>query len=579
MLAVAWREAGWIRRDATARFLLLGLPAMAFVLLGLGFGSASLRGHGIVVVDLDHSEMSRRFIQTLAAAPGITLAGRADDPGTAARAIRAGDAAAAVTLPAGFGRDVLAGRRPHPVAISRTPFVTAGKSLQDTMAAAAAAIAPAPPPQPGTAPALGDVPVSEPVHATRFLLATALTAGLLMALSAACAVGSEFRRRDLQAWWTLSGHSVAAALAGKLLPYAMVLLAMTGLAAVIGDAALGTGFLPAAPVTGMVRATELRIAPEISGRLTRVLVQPGQSVRPGEPLALLSNPGIPAAAAQARARLGRATADRTRVYAGSRPDEIETLRREIIKAQAALLLARQDLDRKSSLVARLVASRQQLDGARAEAARAEADLAVVQAGYAEAGLGASGEDRALADARLAAAEAAVDVVEARAAKLLLRAPAAGVIGIVVREAGETVRPGEPVLTLLPQDGRWFGFTVREDALAGMSPGAQVVIGLPDAGGRAQGTVAELHPMADFATWPPAPATGGHALNTFFVRVDPLRPEALPAAGQTVWLVPDRPGAGLLRFLEWAPSAVGAWWAQGEALPAPGRDADQSAAPH
>ena len=37
------------------------------------------------------------------------------------------------------------------------------------------------------------------------------------------AVGSEFRRRSLRAWWDISGHSIATALVGKLLPYWLVL--------------------------------------------------------------------------------------------------------------------------------------------------------------------------------------------------------------------------------------------------------------------------------------------------------------------------------------------------------------------
>ena len=79
---------------------------------------------------------------------------------------------------------------------------------------------------------------------------------------------------------------------------------------------------------------------------------------------------------------------------------------------------------------------------------------VAQARYAEAQLGPTAEERALADAQLRAAEAARDVVEARAAKMLLRAPAAGEIGLVVPEIGEAVIPGETVLTLIPERRRY-----------------------------------------------------------------------------------------------------------------------------
>ena len=193
------------------------------------------------------------------------------------------------------------------------------------------------------------------------------------------------------------------------------------------------------------------------------------------PVALLTNPELFAAVGQARAQVDLAAAERDRVYAGVREEQVESLRREVLKAQAAQTLAHQQLDRIAVLAVRSDASLQERDEARDEAARADADVRVAQARFAEAQLGPTAEERALADAQLHAAEAARDVVEARAAKMLLRAPAAGEIGLIVPEVGEAVVPGETVLTLLPDGGVWFGFNLREDALGGLAIGAQVPV--------------------------------------------------------------------------------------------------------
>jgi HlyD family secretion protein len=290
-----------------------------------------------------------------------------------------------------------------------------------------------------------------------------------------------------------------------------------------------------AVVAGVVRTTEIRIAPEVSGRLARVLVQPGQSVQRGEPLALLGNPELWAAVAEAHAQVDKAMSDRDRVYAGVRQEEVATLQREILKAQAVLVFARQDVDRKSALAARSDVPLQQLDEARAEAAHAEADMAVAEARYAEAQLGPTAEERALADAQVKAAEAARDVVEARAAKTLLRAPAAGVVGLIVPEIGEAVVPGESVLTLLPDGGRWFGFDLREDALGQLAIGSRVLVDVPGASAPLSGTLTEMRDWGEFATWRAARASGDHDLNTFYLRLDPVAPTTTLAAGQTVWL--------------------------------------------
>jgi HlyD family secretion protein len=316
------------------------------------------------------------------------------------------------------------------------------------------------------------------------------------------------------------------------------------LAGVLVLAALGVWYLRSvkadrsAAIPGMVRTTEIKLAPEVSGHLARVLVAPGQHVNRGDVVALLSNPELFAAVGEARAEVNRVAAARDRVYAGVREEQVGSLRREIFKAQAAQTLAHQQLDRISLLARKSDASMQDRDAAQAEAARTDADVAVAQAQYAEAQLGPTAEKRALADAQVHAAEAARDVIEARAGKMLLRAPASGQIRLVVPEVGEAVIPGETVLTLVPEDGVWFGFNLREDALAGLGMGAHVPVATT--GAPMTGVVTELRNWGEFATWRAARASGDHDLNTFFVRVDPTPAAGALAPGQTVWLqLPDR----------------------------------------
>ena len=134
-----------------------------------------------------------------------------------------------------------------------------------------------------------------------------------------------------------------------------------------------------------------------------------------------------------------------------------------------------------------------------------------------------------------AAEAARDVVEARAAKTLLRAPAAGVVGSIVPEIGEAVVPGEPVLTLLPDGGRWFGFNLREDALGSLVIGSRVAVEAMGTSAPASGTLTEMRNWGEFAAWRAARASGDHDLNTFFLRLDPVAPMPNLGVGQTVWL--------------------------------------------
>jgi ABC-2 type transport system permease protein len=254
LLAVIRREVRWIRRDPVVRFLLFGVPVIAFGLLGLTFSAAVVRGLGVTVVDMDHSATSQLFVQTVAASPGITIVERDNDLGAAARAIRAGDSIAAIYLPPDFEHDLRAGRRPHAVGFYNTQFFTPGsnasKSISDAINAAATAVAPATAatPHAGEAPP-GLVPeeyvlTNPALNYAAFLLRAVLPTVLhvVIAITAAYAVGSEFRRRSMSAWWQVSGQSIATALVGKLLPYFIVQLATFALMVAILELWLGVGF-------------------------------------------------------------------------------------------------------------------------------------------------------------------------------------------------------------------------------------------------------------------------------------------------------------------------------------------------
>src|SRR5215510_13677609 len=75
---------------------------------------------------------------------------------------------------------------------------------------------------------------------------------------------------------------------------------------------------PAASIAGVVRATEVRVAPEVGGQLASIKVRKGDRVRAGDVVAELSALELTASVAQARAALDAAAASRDHVYAGVR---------------------------------------------------------------------------------------------------------------------------------------------------------------------------------------------------------------------------------------------------------------------
>jgi HlyD family secretion protein len=290
-----------------------------------------------------------------------------------------------------------------------------------------------------------------------------------------------------------------------------------------------------AAIVGVVRATEVRVEPEVNGQLESIAVEKGAHVRAGDVLARLSAVELTAQADQARAALGSATANRNNVYVGVRREQVDSLKAQIAKATARLEYVQAQLTRTSTLARQSFESQQALDQAESDAASARADVAEAQANYDAAEAGPTREERAIADAQVQAAAASVAVLERRLEKMILRAPADGVISVVAAEVGENVRAGQPILMVEVTGKQWLSFNIREDHLDGLTVGKTVDVMRSGTGGAVKSAVTGLRPLGTFATWQAERVIGDHDRNTLRMRLDPLAQPADLEPGMTVWV--------------------------------------------
>jgi HlyD family secretion protein len=292
---------------------------------------------------------------------------------------------------------------------------------------------------------------------------------------------------------------------------------------------------PAATIVGVVRATEVRVEPEVNGQLVSIAVEKGGYVHAGDVLARLSAVELAAQADQARAALASATANRNNVYAGVRREQVDSLKAAIAKASARLDYVLAQLTRTSVLARQSFEPQQSLDQAENDAAGARADVAEAQANYDAAVAGPTPEERAIADAQVQAAAAAVAVLERRLEKMVLRAPAEGVVSVVAAEVGENIRPGQPILMVEAAGEQWLSFNVREDHLSGLTIGETVSVRRNGADGAIKAVITELRPLGTFATWQAERVIGDHDRNTLRLRLDPEGEPAGLEPGMTVWI--------------------------------------------
>jgi HlyD family secretion protein len=314
---------------------------------------------------------------------------------------------------------------------------------------------------------------------------------------------------------------------------AIVTIALVLIAGALIYAVRGSGS-PAALV-GVVRATEIRVEPEVNGQLVSIAVEKGVHVRAGDVLATLSAVELTAQADQARAALASASANRNNVYAGVRSEQVDSLKAAIAKANSRLEYVQVQLTRTSTLARQNFESQQSLDQAENDVAGARADVAEAQANYDAAVAGPTREERAIADAQVQAAAAALAVLERRLDKMILRAPAAGVVSVIATEVGENVRAGQPILVIEAAGEQWLSFNVREDHLTGLKMGDTVSVVRNGAEGVIKSVITELRPLGVFATWQAERVIGDHDRNTLRLRLDPQGKPAGLDPGMTVWI--------------------------------------------
>jgi len=314
---------------------------------------------------------------------------------------------------------------------------------------------------------------------------------------------------------------------------AMVAILLVVVAGVLIYSARHSG--SAAPIVGVVRTTELRVEPEVNGQLVSIAVEKGAHVRAGDVLARLSAVELTAQADQARAALASAIATRNNVYAGVRREQVDSLKAAIAKASARLDYVEAQLTRTSTLARQSFESQQALDQAENDAASARADVAEAQANYDAAAAGPTREERAISDAQVQAAAAAVTVLERRLDKMILRAPADGVVSVIAAEVGENVRPGQPILMVEAAGKQWLSFNVREDHLDGLAMGKTASVMRNGTDVATKAVITELRPLGTFATWQAERVIGDHDRNTLRLRLDPEGDPAGLELGMTVWI--------------------------------------------
>jgi len=230
---------------------------------------------------------------------------------------------------------------------------------------------------------------------------------------------------------------------------------------------------PADVYPGYAEGENVRLSAPISGTLTKLLVQRGDTVAAAAPAFVLEQENERSARQEAESRVQQAQAQLANLKLGRRPEELQALRAQLSQAQAALKLSTNELSRASQLVAEKFSSPATLDQARAAAERDQASVNEINAQLRLAGQGSRENEIAAAQQEVNAAKAQLAQAEWRVQQKTQRIPIAGdVVDLLYRE-GEWVPQGSPILSLLPPANVKARFFVPQPVLGKIALGQTV----------------------------------------------------------------------------------------------------------
>jgi membrane fusion protein (multidrug efflux system) len=242
------------------------------------------------------------------------------------------------------------------------------------------------------------------------------------------------------------------------------------------------------------------ISSRVSGWLTEITVQAGDTITKGQILARVDDRDSRLLVRELNARAEGVDAERRRMLAERELIDLQTTTRletQLSTANAAqatvtaldpqLELALSELQRSESLFTKRVIPKQQLDQARATARRIEGEHRAAKAEYQEA---IARLDEARADrSRLKVLDEELDMLAHRRDELMaklaqqqldledrvIRSPVDGVVDKTFVEAGEFVRPGQRLAIVHDPHLVWVEANIKETDVARLKAGQRVFI--------------------------------------------------------------------------------------------------------
>ncbi len=264
--------------------------------------------------------------------------------------------------------------------------------------------------------------------------------------------------------------------------------------ATVGEAEVGAGHR----VVGTVRPLRTStIGSAADGRVLEFLVQVGDAVKKGQPLAKLRTDTLKIELAAAEAELDLYKHQMAELQNGARPEEIAEAQANLMGAKAAMESAAKSLRRIKSLVESRATSASDLDVARERAEFTRHSHSASEALLERIQQGARTEQIAQAAARVELQSQRINLINDRIGKFTIRAPFDGYVAEEYTEVGAWMSQGDPVVRVIQLDEVEIEAPITAEYAVHLRRGDTIRVEFPELPSKLiMGTVDRVVPVAD-----------------------------------------------------------------------------------
>ncbi|MDO8253948.1 HlyD family secretion protein [Shewanella algae] len=248
---------------------------------------------------------------------------------------------------------------------------------------------------------------------------------------------------------------------------------------------------------GTLERDRIQLSAPVAEQIADIHVVEGDKVEAGQLLLQLDSRSAAARVAQRRAELAEASARFDELQQGARVEERRAARAAIEAATAAATEARLRYQRTRELFVAKVVGQAELDAAIAERDHTKALVEQANEQWLQLENGTRSEQLAQAEARVAAAAAALKAEEKALDDLSLRAPLASEVDILPWKRGDRVAQGTQLVALLALDKPYARVYLPQTAISKLSRGDKLEVWVDGVEQPLKGTVRNIRSQPAF----------------------------------------------------------------------------------